>query len=459
MEGLLAAIAEEKKAILSLSTEIIASVGRLRTFYSPPRLVGPLERSTLEDSPRPEKVPGYNFHLLLQWDDHAEWVVKYPLFARTAIGTMSRKIQSEVATTSWLTKNTGIPVPRVHNFDPDGKKTWNSTRRPCIVMDKARGKPISEKEWLLLRGEKQHKVIQQVAKIMMELASHHFQKIGCLYKSQAGPITVGPLVTESLSSYMYGYEYLDIFFAPKSPYDSVIEYFIDLANMFLVSEVSRSPKMSNYFVLMWVCRSLLPASIVDDYNRGPFILKHGRLDRSRVFFNDDLELTSVVNWEWSQTVPLQTAACVPPFMTRLPIPGKFENKVQEQWYNNTRVQYDEAIAIIEQEYQETKGTPLYITPMVKSIRRMLSMELALTCGRHGMNATFWVDIFAPIFGEIHTPPLISYYTNAPGVKEEFERVKNYVQIRYAEMYVPLFTHLMLQPSWNGIKTKIRIERG
>jgi hypothetical protein len=439
MADIEARITTEENHILSLSEDIIASVGRLRADMPPPRL--DMFRTPDDDSAMyPPRIPGYNFRLLLTFEDETRWVIKFPLFARTAIGMVSRKVESEVATTRWVAANTSIPVPTIHAFDATGKEEWNATRRPCIIMNYARGERMTEKTWKELRGEKQHKVIQQVARIITELASHHFSEIGCLYKSRAGPTTVGPLVTEGLSRNMYGSEHIDLFFAPKSPYDSVIEYFIDLANMFLVYEVASTrtaadsgAKAPDHFVRMWVCRSLLPAYVVDEYNRGPFVLRHSGLERRRVFFDKDFNLTDVINWEWSQTVPMQTAACIPPFIGRPP--GKIQNKMHEKWYRQTRIQYDEAVAISERLHN--KKSPLHITQLVKTTRRMLSMEIALTGGRNALDTTFWEDVFRPVFGTIDVASFFKFYNDAPGIQDEFIRIRNYIWAKFLEALVPL----------------------
>jgi hypothetical protein len=399
--------------------------------------------TTPDDDPMyPPRVPGYNFHLMLTFENEARWVIKFPLFARTATGMMSRKVQSEVATARWVSANTSIPVPIIHAFDATGKEEWNATGRPCIIMDYARGAPMTEKIWKELRGEKQHKVIQQVARIVTELASHHFDKIGSLYKSRAGPTTVGPLATEGLSGKMYGSEHIDLFFAPKSPYDSVIEYFIDLANMFLVYEVACCPtagdagaKAPDHFVRMWVCRSLLPAYVVDEYNRGPFVLQHGNLERRWVYFDEDFNLTDVINWEWCQTVPMQTAACIPTFIGRPP--GKIQNKTHEKWHRRTWIQYDEAVAISERQFRKNEKSPLHITQLVKTTRRMLSMEIALTGGRLSLDTTFWEDVFKPMFGKIDVAAFFKFYNDAPGVQDEFIRIRNYILAKLLEALVPL----------------------
>src|SRR5947207_8485080 len=94
---------------------------------------------------------------------------------------------------------------------------------------------------------------------------------------------------------------------------------IDMANMRLIHETIKSTVISDRYVEMWIYRSLVPSLVLDEFNRGPFVLHHGCLNRNAILVDDNFELTGVINWEWSMTVPLQVAAILPPFITKLPI--------------------------------------------------------------------------------------------------------------------------------------------
>ena len=126
---------------------------------------------------------------------------------------------------------------------------------------------------------------------------------------------MGPMIAETLNFWLRRNEHLEMFSAPKSPYSSVTHYYLDLANMRLLFEATRSSKMNDAFLHMWICRSLLPSSIVNDFDSGPFMLQHGLLTRDHVFFDRKLQLSAVINWEWSRVVPAQAMAAPPLFIS------------------------------------------------------------------------------------------------------------------------------------------------
>jgi len=138
------ALVEEISSINALSAEIITSLERLYPAGSTPQLEQ-FQKNGKED--RGDKHPGYNHSIILQFKDKTEWVIKFPLNAMTCPSLMAQKVTSEVVTMKWIKKNTKIPVPQVHGFDPNGTSDWNVTRRPCIIMDKVPGRSISEKQW------------------------------------------------------------------------------------------------------------------------------------------------------------------------------------------------------------------------------------------------------------------------------------------------------------------------
>src|SRR5271169_2998791 len=126
----------ETEDIISLSTEIIESVKQVHPSHLTPRLSS---FDNISESPGNAQTSRYNALFPLSFDDGTEWVIKFPLFSSVSSALVSRKVESEVATTKWVKSNTSIPVPSIHAFDVDGRAAWNSTRRPCIVMDKIRG--------------------------------------------------------------------------------------------------------------------------------------------------------------------------------------------------------------------------------------------------------------------------------------------------------------------------------
>jgi hypothetical protein len=105
------------------------------------------------------------------------------------------------------------------------------------------------------------------------------------------------MIPETVNLWLRGNEHLELFTAPKSPYSSATHYNLDLANMRLLFEATRSSTLSNAFVHIWIFRPLLASSIVNDFDSGPLMLTHGFFKRDNVFFDRKFQLSAVINWE------------------------------------------------------------------------------------------------------------------------------------------------------------------
>lgn len=126
---------------------------------------------------------------------------------------------------------------------------------------------------------------------------------------------------------------MDIFKTPKSPYPTTIEYLIDITNIQLIHKIIGSTAINDRYVETWIYQSLIPSLILDEFNRGPFVLSHDCLDRTAVSFDDKFELTGVIHWEWSMTEPIQAAAIPPPFLRKLPINFDPKSELWQQMYD------------------------------------------------------------------------------------------------------------------------------
>ena len=105
------------------------------------------------------------------------------------------------------------------------------------------------------------------------------------------------MIPETVNLWLRGNEHLELFTAPKSPYSSATHYNLDLANMRLLFQATRSSTLKDAFIHMWICRSLLTSSIVNDFDSGPLMLTHGFFKRDNVFFDRKFQLSAVINWE------------------------------------------------------------------------------------------------------------------------------------------------------------------
>ena len=378
----------------------------------------------------------FQVSFLLTFDDGTEWVIKFPLFSRMHRELVPANVASEVATMTWAKSHTTLPIPSIRGSDYDGTQPWNVTHRPCIILDRVPGKHITDDDWERMTSEQRLLVVAHIARIKAELSLRRFTRIGSLFYPNKKGHTVDRLVSQAVNTYCYlhGQMNMDIFKAPKSPYSTTMEYLIDMANMRLIHEAIGSTAMNDRYVEMWIYRSLLPSLVLDEFNRGPFVLSHGRLDRTAVMFDDKFELTGVVNWEWSMTEPLQVAAIPPPFLTELPIDFDPKSKSWQQIYWH----YVNALKTYERHFRTIHPTKVEVPPVISDLVQnagiLQYVGLAARGGDGDMSAELWMYLIKPTFGQIDRTLFMNIYRNAPGLLEEYKRTRSFLQQREVSSY-------------------------
>src|SRR5579862_5060603 len=321
-------VEEEVNMLKGLSAEIISTLAVCCPDRPKPVDMILIETEAIDPIHWPD---AFHRHasFLLKWEARKPLVMSFPLTCRIHHDLVADKVKAEVGALLWAKNNTQLPIPRVRAYDPRGTHRGNATRRPFILHDHMPGKHITNKDWERMTNEQKYKVVGSVAKIVAEISIHPFDKIGSLYPEEQTPgvnVAVGPLLSYPVARYSILHDpnrkssqLARMFRASHSPYVSAMDYMIDTSNKHLLHRALASPVPSNQFLELWIYRSLIPSLVLDDYNRGPFVVRHGLLDRQALLFDEDYQLTGVIGWEFTHTAPLQIAALHPPFFGNLPM--------------------------------------------------------------------------------------------------------------------------------------------
>ncbi|KAM3497916.1 hypothetical protein MY10362_008745 [Beauveria mimosiformis] len=231
-------------------------------------------------------------------DDGARWVVRVPI--ETEFQQPWEKLQSEVATVKYLRSATKIPVPRIHAYGR-GEMLMNdkATTQMFLISDYIHGKPLEPLE--LMESEKaiRSRLLQSILDILLELRSVEFDRIGSLMpgKSDEEPV-VGNLLTFAaneipgarLPTFATGQEYM------QSQYDMVLQHTAvpckGLEEGIARHELFAAHSLQKYF------------TVPDAVNNGPFVLHHPDLLLRNIIVNDDMEIQGIIDWEFTNVVPL-----------------------------------------------------------------------------------------------------------------------------------------------------------
>lgn len=420
----------ELRMLMGMMEEIMATVASAAPQRPRPENVSLVEQETINPiSWRPGPVR-YEASFLVDYQSHPPLVIKFPLLSVIHPDIITNKIKTEVGAMMWAKNNTPLPIPKVHACDPGGKFPWNSTRRPFILVDFMPGKHITNKDWEQMTVAQKCHVSSQVAEVVSCLSLHAFDKIGSLYPNLTkGTVELGPLITFPLALYclLHGKtkQLSRIFQANDSPYLTATEYMIGITNAHLLRRALLYPsEPSSHYVEMWIYRSLIPALVLEKFDRGPFVLVHGHLDRTALLFDDNYDLSGIVNWEWTQVEPLQIACLPPPFLTNLPM------SPDGQEFAMLWEHYKKALETYEDNKRKKLTEKTKVPPILNNLAREGYVLAGLIAKRaeDDLSEPLWRFTFTPIFGQIEKTALLSLYGSAPGLKDEHKRTCEYLQI-------------------------------
>lgn len=311
---------------------------------------------TCNDSQTP-KAGALNWVIFLEFDDGVEWVFRAPCSSYAASqGVTGRLLASEAATLKYIREHTSIPVPEVFHYSPTYD---NNIGIPYILMSKAIGHPLAKYDWRpqthetsgpndfatparALTNEEKKKIMRQLGCYTSQLYGLRFGTIGSLFEDDQGyyidkclspghvlqdretieDIPRGPFHNEadyysSLAAALYlhaeqlpmGYHVLRAPVPIPEEYPNFAKYYAatDRWNDFatLGGLVDSSINRLQYCLVSNLLRdSIIPAMVLPVNPLAPgFPLHHHDISLQNLFVDDDLNITCVIDWAFSSTVP------------------------------------------------------------------------------------------------------------------------------------------------------------
>ncbi|PWY75381.1 RNase H domain-containing protein [Aspergillus heteromorphus CBS 117.55] len=289
----------------------------------------------------------FNWAIFITFEDGVEWILRSPHMGHgeMAIEIGSKLLASEAATLKYLNLNSDIPVPVVHSYSTTGH---NDIGIPFILMSKAPGWPL-ERAWKSLGSEKPHmaddlkvKVLYQLGQITYKLSRLRFDCIGSLLEEN-GIFEVGECLSRGhVLNDRYSLE--DV---PRGPFHSNAEFFDSLVTS-LIQHAEVLPLSHHCFVApvpspkdfqsndqyrracdLWndfvaigkkidssdnrldytVAANILQELITQWDSKLPkpdvqsFPLSHSDLSVNNIYVDDDYNITRIIDWAFSSTVP------------------------------------------------------------------------------------------------------------------------------------------------------------
>jgi aminoglycoside phosphotransferase (APT) family kinase protein len=225
------------------------------------------------------------------FSDNTSWIarVRYiPVEEDTEASTMS-----EIATMDYVRSRTTIPVAQIFDSHPTSDNPFGY---PYMLTEYLPGRPRDNILAFTVPKEFHAKVADQLANIFLELHKLTFDYMGYLWKAPQGG--------------------KEIELVRKSGIHTSLEYFYATRveeNRDIVE--STHPREIDWLTACWVLKLALTHIIVDERVRGPFPLCHPDLHHGNLLFGEEYNLTGVLDWSNTQTMPMERLAVCPEFIT------------------------------------------------------------------------------------------------------------------------------------------------
>ncbi|KAF3480076.1 uncharacterized protein GIQ15_05423 [Arthroderma uncinatum] len=246
---------------------------------------------------------GFN-NLILEvvFSDQVYWV------ARIQHGPVDASIQedmlSEIATMRLVRERTSIPVPEVFDYAVSDTPFGY----PYMLVQCLPGKPCDSVIATAAPSKHFQKAASQVADIFFELQQLSFDTIGKVVssgdaRSEFELIPHGPN-------------------KDAEPPQTSLDYFYRERVIQNKEIVSVHPDDPDWLTACWVLKMATDHIYTDDRIDGPFPLCHLDLHHGNILFDEEYNLTGVLDWSHAQTVPLERFALCPEFIT---FPGRSDD--------------------------------------------------------------------------------------------------------------------------------------
>jgi aminoglycoside phosphotransferase (APT) family kinase protein len=264
-----------------------------------------------------------NLVVNIAFSDQIDWIARIRHVPVQPSDARQHKVDmlSEIATMKTLKRRTTIPVPEVFAFD---SSPLNGFGFPYVLMDRLKGRVLQATIAGQVPAKHLPRVASQLADVLFQLEHLTFDQLGRIWCGEDcnEPARIIPWQSED--------EPLATAHTQTS-----LEWFYEFRqdqNRHALEEHADDPE---WRTACWVLKKALSYIVVEDRLRGPFPLCHFDLHYGNLLFDDEYNLTGVIDWSGAATAPLERLAVSPEFVTFPGLPSD-ENQVIIDFRNAVR---------------------------------------------------------------------------------------------------------------------------
>lgn len=197
-----------------------------------------------------------------------------------------------------IQQETTIPIPYIFDFETSAAPPFGY---PYILMAYLGGCTLSNGLAFTIPHQHHTKVAKQLANVFTELQNLTFSRIGRLWCGERADQAVEIIPMAWHSS--------------PGPLETSFEYFYNQKQSENREAVATHPDDPDWLTACWLLKMALTYIIIEDRVRGPFPLCHLDLHYGNMLFDDEYNLTGIIDWSKGQAAPLEQLSVCPELVT------------------------------------------------------------------------------------------------------------------------------------------------
>lgn len=234
----------------------------------------------------------------IAFSDSSQWIarVRLPENDDGDKNQIETSMLSEIATLRLVASRTTVPVPTIYHFDVDASNDFGFR---YILMQALPGR--HSEHGLARSAPKAHfdKLTNQLADYYDQLSRLRFDRIGRLWCGRTAE------------------EHPSLIPIPDvgGPFSSSIEYFYALRKIHNRTIQAEHAGDKEWMTAAWILEQALPSMVIEKFLHGSFPLCHTDLHFNNILIDENFNITGIIDWSNSQTVPLERFLISPEFVT------------------------------------------------------------------------------------------------------------------------------------------------
>jgi aminoglycoside phosphotransferase (APT) family kinase protein len=244
----------------------------------------------------------FNVVFQITFDDEVYWIARIQLPFTTEYDEVQQAVlKSEVDTMRYVKSHTNIPLPEVYDYNVNRLPELNPIGHPYTLMSAIDGQILPGQFRESVPQVYQDRVLSDIAGYLIELSTLRFPMIGRLdatINKGVSTYSIKPCINPAGCIWQQN----------SGPFHTAIDYFFTTRTIDYNQTLQRMSHDSDECFAAWLRLQTALAIVQMEFNQGPFPLHHPDLRFANILFDENYNITGIIDWSYTMAVPFEAFA-------------------------------------------------------------------------------------------------------------------------------------------------------